>query len=291
MSDLKGRFEVIEHEVYTDDIFRLKIRAPRIAEKAMAGQFIILRVDDKGERIPLTLMDFSSGEGTIDIVFQVVGTTTAKLSKLKAGDCIDDVVGPLGHSTEVDGIGKVACVGGGVGIAALYPIARAMVRAGNDVKILLGGRDREHLILLDRIEALGTDTELATDDGSYGEKGFVTTLVERASKEWKPDRVIAIGPAPMMRAVAGVTREYEIPTIVSLNSIMLDGTGMCGTCRVEVGGTTKFCCVDGPEFNAHEVDFDLLYTRLNVYKEEEAVSKEKFKAVADDYHHPCWEEK
>ncbi|MBN2167850.1 MAG: sulfide/dihydroorotate dehydrogenase-like FAD/NAD-binding protein, partial [Actinobacteria bacterium] len=202
MSSKQDQFEVLEHEVITDDIFRLKIKAPRIAQKARAGQFVILRVDDVGERVPLTLMDFYPGEGAIDIVFQVVGTTTNKLSRLNKGDCLQDVVGPLGHATEVEGVGKVACVGGGVGIAALYPIAKAMVEAGNEVKILLGGRDKEHLILRDRIDALGADTELATDDGSFGEKGFVTTLVDRAAREWKPDRVVAIGPVPMMKAVS-----------------------------------------------------------------------------------------
>lgn len=288
MENSKDQFKVLEREVITDDIFRLKIDAPRVARKARAGQFVILRVDDIGERIPLTLMDFYPDEGAIDIVFQVVGTTTDKLSRLDKGDCLNDVVGPLGHATEVDDVGKVACVGGGVGIAALYPIARAMVEAGNDVKILLGGRDKEHLILRDRIDALGAGTELATDDGSFGEKGFVTTLVDRAAREWKPDRVVAIGPVPMMKAVSEVTRGFGIHTIVSLNSIMLDGTGMCGTCRVEVGGDTKFCCVDGPEFNGHDVDFDVLTSRLNVYKEEEKVSREKFAEVADDYHHPCY---
>lgn len=275
-----ARFEIIEKERYSRDVFRTKAYAPLVPRRAAAGQFVILRVDETGERIPLTLMDFSEEDGTVEIAFQIVGTTTDKLSRLEPGDRLLDLVGPLGRPTEVERVGKVACVGGGVGIAALYPIARAFVDAGNDVKILLGSRDREHLILLDRIEGLDARLEVATDDGSVGERGFVTALVERAAKEWKPDRVIAVGPVPMMRAVSFLTREHGIPTVVSLNAIMLDGTGMCGTCRCEVGGETKFSCVDGPEFDGHLVDFDLLVARQGVYKEEESVSWDAFRARA-----------
>ncbi|MCJ7744979.1 MAG: sulfide/dihydroorotate dehydrogenase-like FAD/NAD-binding protein, partial [Actinobacteria bacterium] len=236
---------------------------------------------------PLTLMDFSSERGSVDMVFQVVGTTTDKLSRLDVGDCFADVVGPLGRSTEVEDFGRVACVGGGVGIAALYSIARAMVEAGNDVKVLLGSRDRDHLILVDLFEKLDAVLELATDDGSVGAKGFVTGLLSRAAENWKPDRVIAVGPVPMMRAVSVLTKDRGIPTVVSLNAIMLDATGMCGTCRVEVGGETKFSCVDGPEFDAHQVDFDLLISRLDVYKDEEKESWDRFSERAEDYQHPC----
>jgi ferredoxin--NADP+ reductase len=280
-------FEVLERERCARDVFRLSVEAPLIPPRAQAGQFIIVRVDDKGERIPLTLMDFSGERGSVDMVFQVVGTTTDKLSRLDAGDCVADVVGPLGRPTEVESFGRVACVGGGVGIAALYPIAKAMVDAGNDVKVLLGSRDEDHLILLDLFEKLDAGLELATDDGSVGVKGFVAALLLRAADEWKPDRVIAVGPVPMMRAVSALTKERGIPTVVSLNAIMLDATGMCGTCRVEVGGETKFSCVDGPEFDAHQVDFDLLVSRLDVYKTEEKESWERFRETADDYHHPC----
>ncbi|MBU4301420.1 MAG: sulfide/dihydroorotate dehydrogenase-like FAD/NAD-binding protein [Actinobacteria bacterium] len=267
----------------------MKVTAPLVPPGASAGQFIIVRVDDHGERIPLTLMDFSTEEGTVEMVFQVVGTTTDKLSLLGVGDCLQDVVGPLGMPTEVDQFGRVACVGGGVGIAALYPIARAMVGAGNDVRVLLGSRDREHLVLLDRMEALGAQVEVATDDGSVGTKGFVTSLVKEAAEKWKPDRVVAVGPVPMMAAVSSLTRGYGILTVVSLNAIMLDGTGMCGTCRCEVGGETKFSCVDGPEFDGHQVDFDLLTARLGVYRDEEEQSRKRFDGMAAEYRHPCGE--
>jgi ferredoxin--NADP+ reductase len=280
-------FEILDRERCAQDVYRLTIEAPRIPQAARAGQFIIVRVDERGERIPLTLLDFSGERGSVDIVFQVVGTTTDKLSRLGAGDCLADVVGPLGRPTEVARFGRVACVGGGVGIAAIYPIAKAMVEAGNEVKTLLGSRDRDHLILLDLFEQLDVGLELATDDGSVGVKGFVAALLLRAAEEWKPDRVIAVGPVPMMRAVSVITKERGIPTVVSLNAIMLDATGMCGTCRVEVGGETKFACVDGPEFDAHLVDFDLLISRLGVYKAEEEESWERFREAADDYHHPC----
>ncbi len=283
------RFEITAKEQYAPDVYRMEIRAPRIPPAARAGQFVIVRADEKGERVPLTLLDYSEESGTIEIVFQAVGTTTDKLARLEPGECIQDVVGPLGRPTEVEKVGKVACVGGGVGIAALYPIARAFVQAGNDVKILLGSRDREHLILADRMEALGAALEIATDDGSVGEKGFVTALLLRAINEWGPDRVIAVGPVPMMRAVSMLTREHGVPTVVSLNAIMLDGTGMCGTCRCEVGGETKFSCVDGPEFDGHEVDFEMLTMRLGAYKGEEAESRTLFAEVADSYHHPCGE--
>ena len=283
------RFEITEKEQYASDVFRMAVRAPRIPPNARAGQFVIVRADEKGERIPLTLMDYSKEQGTIEMAFQVVGTTTEKLARLDVGECLQDVVGPLGRPTEVEETGRVACVGGGVGIAALYPIARAFVQAGNEVRVLLGSRDREHLILADRMEALGSDVQIATDDGSVGEKGFVTALLLRAVKEWKPDRVVAVGPVPMMRAVSMLTKEHGVQTVVSLNAIMLDGTGMCGTCRCEVGGETRFSCVDGPEFDGHLVDFDMLTTRLGAYKDEEAESRRHFAGMADCYHHPCKE--
>jgi ferredoxin/flavodoxin---NADP+ reductase len=280
-------FEIREKEQYATDVFRTKIHAPLIPPAAHAGQFVIVRADDHGERIPLTLMDYDLSDGTIEIVYQVVGTTTDKLSLLEAGDCLQDVVGPLGRPTEVEGIGRVACVGGGVGIAALYPIARACALAGNDVKVLLGSRDEPHLVLHDRMLALDATVEVATDDGSVGMKGFVTELVLKAINEWNPDKVIAVGPVPMMRAVSMLTKEHGVPTVVSLNAIMLDGTGMCGTCRCEVGGETKFSCVDGPEFDGHLVDFEMLTSRLGAYKGEEAESRELFAASADTYRHRC----
>lgn len=271
------RFEILEREQYSTDVFRASVHAPEVTRRAAAGQFVIIRTDEKGERIPLTLMDFSSERGAVEIVFQVVGTTTDKLSRLEVGDRLADVVGPLGRPTEVEKYGRVACVGGGVGIAALYPIARAFVEAGNEVRVLLGSRDREHLILLDRMEALDAEVQVATDDGSVGIKGFVTELVLRAMDEWGPDRVVAVGPVPMMRAVSYLTKERGVPTVVSLNAIMLDGTGMCGTCRCEVDGETKFSCVDGPEFDGHQVDFENLVLRLGVYGDEERRSWERFR--------------
>lgn len=286
---MAGTFKITEKERYAPDVYRLKVEAPLVAPAARAGQFAIIRTDERGERVPLTLMDFQPAEGTIEIVFQVVGTTTDKLALLEPGDCLKDVVGPLGRPTEVEGLGKVACVGGGVGIAALYPIARACVQAGNEVRVLLGGRDREHLVLVDRMEALGTHVGLVTDDGSVGRKGFVTELVLEAIKDWQPDKVIAVGPVPMMRAVSMLTRDHGVPTVVSLNAIMLDGTGMCGTCRCEVGGETKFSCVDGPEFDGHLVDFDMLTMRLGAYKGEERESFELFKKDEANYRNKCRE--
>lgn len=283
-------FEITDRERYAADVFRMSVRAPLIPARARAGQFIIVRTDEKGERIPLTLMDYSVDEGTVEMVFQVMGTTTEKLSLLGVGDCLEDVVGPLGRPTEVDGIGRVTCVGGGVGIAALYPIARALAAAGNEVKVIIGARDREHLILTDRMEALDAALELCTDDGSVGEKGFVSALILRDIQERKPDRVVAVGPVPMMRAVSHLTRDHGVPTVVSLNAIMLDGTGMCGTCRCEVGGETRFSCVDGPEFDGHQVDFEMLTKRLGAYKREEAESRRHFAGLAQEYHHPCREE-
>ncbi|MFH1149271.1 MAG: sulfide/dihydroorotate dehydrogenase-like FAD/NAD-binding protein [Actinomycetota bacterium] len=285
----RARFEVTDKEGLAPDVFRMTVRAPLVPPAAAAGQFIIVRVDSQGERIPLTLMDYSREEGTVEMAFQVVGTTTMKLSRCEVGDCLADVVGPLGRPTEVMRFGKVACVGGGVGIAALYPIARALVDAGNEVRVLLGGRDREHLILTDRMEALDADLRVATDDGSFGVRGFVTELVLEAINEWGPDRVVAVGPVPMMRAVSMLTKEHGVPTVVSLNAIMLDGTGMCGTCRCEVAGETKFSCVDGPEFDGHQVDFEVLVSRLKAYLDEEAVSRDRFAGLAEGYRPVCGE--
>ncbi|MDD5747847.1 MAG: sulfide/dihydroorotate dehydrogenase-like FAD/NAD-binding protein [Actinomycetota bacterium] len=271
------KFEIVEKEKLAEDVFRVKIRAEKIAKNARAGQFFILRVDEKGERIPLTFLDFSPN-GTIEAAFQVVGTTTTKVSRLVPGDEISDAVGPLGNPTDIESLpDKVFCVGGGVGIAAIYPIAREILRSGRDATILLGARDKEHLILLERINRLHAPTEIVTDDGSSGVKGFVTDILLSAIQKDEPEKVIAVGPVPMMKAVSKLTEEFGIPTVVSLNPIMLDGTGMCGTCRVEVGGETKFACVDGPEFDGHLVNWKLLQARLDAYKKEEGISLELFK--------------
>jgi len=274
---LSKRFEILEKEFLTGDVVRMRINAPLVASHAKAGQFFIVRVDEKGERIPLTLCDFYP-DGTIESVFQVVGTTTAKLSLLNEGDSVLDIVGPLGKPTNIDFTEtRVACAGGGVGIAAIYPIARALIKSGKDTRLMLGARDKEHLILLEKIKELGVKFDIATDDGSLGIKGFVTEILEHLIHEWKPEKVIAVGPVPMMMAVSRLTGKYSIPTVVSLNPIMLDGTGMCGTCRVQVGGETRFACVDGPEFDGHEVDWGVLSSRLSAYKREEEESFKLFK--------------
>ncbi len=270
-------FEIIYHERIAPAIYNAKVLAPAVTRRAKAGQFVIIRVDDHGERIPLTLVDFFKNEGSVELVYQVVGTTTYKFSQMKIGDRLADVVGPLGHPTVVERFGKVVCVGGGVGIGAIYPIARSMIEAGNDVTVLLGARDGEHLILHERIRRLGVPVKAATEDGSIGVRGFVTELLKEEISSSCPDRVIAVGPLPMMKAVSDMTKSHHIPTVVSLNAIMLDGTGMCGTCRCEVGGETKFSCVDGPEFDGHQVDFENLAVRLSAYKDEEALSWERFR--------------
>lgn len=270
-------FEIIFHERIAPEVYNAKVLAPAVTKRAKAGQFVIIRVDDKGERIPLTLVDFFKSEGSIELIYQVVGTTTDKFSRMNAGERLADVVGPLGRPTAVERFGRVICVGGGVGIGAVYPIARAMIEAGNDVVVLLGARDSEHLILQERFRRLGAPVRVATEDGSLGVRGFVTELLKEEITTVRADRVIAVGPLPMMKAVSEMTKDHNIPTVVSLNAIMLDGTGMCGTCRCEVAGETKFSCVDGPEFDGHKVDFENLAVRLSAYKEEEVVSWERFK--------------
>lgn len=248
----------------------MDIEAPLIAKKAKAGQFIILRVNEKGERIPLTIADSDAKRGTITVMYQKVGKTTDLLDTLKVGEGILDVVGPLGKATECEGLKRVAVVGGGVGCAIAYPEAKAFYKHGANVDVIAGFRNRELVILEEELSAVCERLFVMTDDGSYGEQGFVTAkLRSLLESEEKYDLVMAIGPVPMMRAVAKVTEEYGVKTIVSMNSIMVDGTGMCGGCRLTVGGETKFACVDGPEFDAHQVDWDEAMKRLGQYKEEE----------------------
>ncbi len=248
----------------------MDIEAPLIAKKAKAGQFIILRVNEKGERIPLTIADSNIERGAITVMYQKVGKTTDLLDTLNVGDGILDVVGPLGKATECEGVRRVAVVGGGVGCAIAYPEAKAFYKRGAEVDVIAGFRNRELVMLESELSAVCGRLFVMTDDGSYGEQGFVTdklrSLLENGDQY---DLVIAIGPVPMMRAVAKVTEEYRVKTIVSMNSIMVDGTGMCGGCRLTVGGETKFACVDGPEFDAHQVDWDEAMKRLGQYKEEE----------------------
>ena len=262
-------YTIVKKEVLSEAVFLFDIKAPKIAAKAKAGQFFILRLNEKGERIPLTIADSDSKKGTITTIFQVVGRTTRDMSKLNEGDEILDVVGPLGEPSEIEKYGRVVCVGGGVGIAPIYPIARALKECGNEVIGIIGARSKEFLFWEDKMAKVSDRLIVCTDDGSYGQKGFVTQAIEQVAKEEKIDCLWAIGPMPMMKAVANTTKPLGIKTIVSLNPIMLDGTGMCGACRVSIAGETRFACVDGPEFDAHKVDFDLAMKRLAYYREEE----------------------
>ena len=261
--------KIVNKEILSEIILLFEVQAPKIAAKAKPGQFFILRLDEKGERIPLTIADSNRDAGTITTIFQVVGRTTREMSKLNVGDEILDMVGPLGEASEIKNFGRVVCVGGGVGVAPVYPITKALKEAGNEVIAIIGARNKELLFWEEKMAAASNKLILCTDDGSYGQKGFVTQAVEQVAAEGKVDCLWAIGPMPMMRAMATTTKPLGIKTIVSLNPIMLDGTGMCGACRVSVGGETKFACVDGPEFDAHQVDFDLAMRRLGYYKEEE----------------------
>lgn len=264
-------YRIVRKEVLSPVIKLLEVEAPEVAAKARAGQFIILRLDEKGERIPLTIADFNKDKGTITIIFQEVGYTTQCLGTLEAGDGILDFIGPLGQATEIERFGRVVCVGGGVGVAPVYPIARALKEAGNEVISIIGARTKELLIMENEMRSVSSELFVATDDGSYGHHGFVTDLLKRVLEErGNIAKVWGIGPVVMMRAVSETTRPFNVQTIVSMNPIMVDGTGMCGACRVSVGGETKFACVDGPEFDGHQVDWELALRRMDMYKEQEA---------------------
>ncbi len=256
------------------DVFLMKLHAPLIAEERLAGQFIILQVDeDYGERIPLTIADANIEEGSITIIFQVVGKTTKQLSLLNKGDNIPTLVGPLGKPTHIENFGTVVCVGGGIGVAPLHPIAQSLKKANNHVIAIIGARTKELIILEEEMKAIADEFIICTDDGSYGRKALVTEpLKEICERVPKPNMVIAIGPPIMMKFCSETTRPYGILTQVSLNTIMVDGTGMCGGCRVNVGNEVKFVCVDGPEFDGHKVDFNNMIARLNTYKDIERQS-------------------
>lgn len=256
-----------------------EIEAPEIACKARPGQFVILKANETGERIPLTMADFCPERGTITVVYAVVGKSTAVFRDLRVGDCFQNVVGPLGQPTKLEKVGTVICIGGGTGVAVLYPIVRGLKALGNKVISITGARTESLLILEDEMRAASEQLLICTDDGSYCQRALVTDLLEDALKIEKPDMVVAIGPVPMMKRVCDVTREHSIKTIVSLNPIMIDGTGMCGVCRVEVGGEVKYACVDGPEFDGHLVDFDELSLRLRAYRSEEKQSMEKYNVL------------
>ena len=287
-------FAILQKRELVPTVHQMEIAAPRVAKKAMPGQFVILRIDENGERIPLTIADFDAQAETITLIFQEIGKTTRQLASLAAGGSIADVVGPLGNPSTIEKFGTVVCVGGGVGIAPIFPIARALLGAGNRVISIIGARNSNLLFWEDRMNEASSELHITTDDGTKGHHGFVTEVVqnllehgerdelgeheghgeheeneERGGHNGQINRVIAIGPPVMMRAVAGVTKPFGVKTVVSLNPIMVDGTGMCGACRVLVGGETKFACVDGPEFDAHEVDFTLLMSRLAMYIPEE----------------------
>jgi len=283
-------YKIVRKTKLAEGIDRFEIKAPLIAKKAKAGQFVVIRVNEYGERIPLTIADYDSNKGIISLVAMSIGKTTYMLSNLKQGDSIRDVVGPLGKQSDIKRFGKVICVGGGAGIAPVMPIAKALKNTRNYIISIIGAKNEDSLILADEMKEISDEFYICTDDGSIGFHGFVSEmlneLLEGSEKSSNSnlrrdiDRVIAIGPAPMMSAVCNVTKPYSIKTIVSLNSIMVDGTGMCGTCRVEVGGETKFVCVDGPEFNGHKVNFDLLMLRQKMYLNEE-------KKALDLYEEKC----
>ena len=264
-------FKIVKREEMSKGTVILnEIEAPLIAKKAKPGQFVIIKANEDGERIPLTMADTDKEKGTITVIYMVVGKTTALFKSLDVGDAYQDIIGPLGKPTEVENVGKVVCVGGGTGIAVLYPITRALKEAGNHVITIVGARDKDTLILEDKIRAVSDELKPCTDDGSYGHHGFVTDVLKSTLESDKDIKLaVAIGPVPMMKFVSKLTKEYNVKTIVSLNPIMVDGTGMCGGCRVSVGGVTKFGCVDGPEFDGHQVDYDELMKRLQAYCDEE----------------------
>ena len=263
-------FKILEKKKLNEQVYLIKLEAPFIAKKVQAGQFIILRIDEFGERIPLTVEDFNRDNGTITIVFQAVGYTTMRLAKMDCGEFLQDVVGPLGCPTEFGDIKKAIVIGGGVGCAIAYPQAKTLFNMGIETDVIAGFRSKDIVILEDEMRKVSRNCYITTDDGTYGEKGFVTDVLKRLIEKEQYDLVIAIGPIPMMKFVAKTTESYGIRTLVSLNPIMIDGTGMCGGCRVNVGGEVKFACVDGPDFDGHKVNFDELMCRNSFYRNEES---------------------
>ena len=257
--------KIVGKEYLSEKVVKLEVEAPLIAKSRRAGHFVIVRVGKKGERVPYTIASSDIKKGTITLVIQRVGKSSQKVCDLEVGDYITDLVGPLGKATHIDNFGTVVCAAGGVGVAPMLPIIEAMSKAGNKVIAVMAARTKELVILEDEIKKFATEVIIMTDDGTYGDKGLITNGIEKVIKREKVDLCLTIGPAIMMKFVALLTKKYDIPTIASLNTIMVDGTGMCGACRVTVGGKTKFVCVDGPEFDAHQVDFDEMLMRLNAY--------------------------
>jgi len=268
--------EIIEKKELSEGVYQLKVNNPNIARERKAGQFVIVQLDtDFGERIPLTIADADAEEGWVMLIFQSVGKTTLILAGLKVGDCIANLLGPLGKPTHIENFGSVVCVGGGIGVAPMHPIAKALKEAGNHVTVIIGARTKDLIILEDEMREIADDLIICTDDGSYGRKDLVTVpLKELCEKTPPPDMAVGIGPPIMMKFVAKTSEPFGVKTLVSLNSIMVDATGMCGACRVTVGGVTRFVCVEGPEFDGHQVDFDELMTRQCIYVEQEKAAME-----------------
>ena len=269
--------KILQKQQLSEKVVKFQVKAPMIAKSRKPGNFVILRIGEKGERIPLTIVDSDIEKGSITLIVQNVGVSSRKLCELEVGDEITDLVGPLGKATKIEKVGTVLALGGGVGIAPLYPIVEALKKAGNRVITILAARSKDLIILEEDMREWSDELIVMTDDGSYGKKGLVTVGAEEVIKKEKIDECVAIGPAIMMKFCAELTRKYDIPTQVSLNTIMVDGTGMCGACRVTVNGETKFTCVDGPEFNAHQIDFDEMLQRLQAYKKQEDEAKDKKK--------------
>jgi len=268
--------KIVRKVQFSENVVQLEIDAPLIAKKRKAGHFVIVKIGKKGERIPLTISDADTDKGTITLVIQKVGVTSHKVASLNVGDEVTDVVGPLGLATNIDKIGTVLCAGGGVGVAPLFPIVKAMKEAGNKIITVLAARTKNLIILEEQMKKYSDDLIIMTDDGSYGKKGLITNGMEEIINREKIDQAIVIGPAIMMKYASLLTKKYNINTVASLNSIMVDGTGMCGACRVSIGSEIKFVCVDGPEFDAHKVDFDELLLRLRAYSEEEKLAYDKY---------------
>lgn len=265
--------KIVKKEVLADilgtKVCRLEVVSPDIARQAKPGQFVALMASEKGERIPLTIVDKNNNKGTLSLIFQEAGLTTKLLGRLNAGDSLYALVGPLGHPAEIKNYGKVILAGGGVGIAEIYPVAKALKQEGNQVVSILGARTKELLILEEELKKLSTQSYVTTDDGSYGKKGFTTDILAELLTREKYNLVYAVGPIPMMKKVSEVTKSFKVKTVVSLNALMVDATGMCGCCRIDVGGETKFTCVDGPEFDGHLVNWEELEKRNNIYSEQE----------------------
>ncbi|MDY3120529.1 sulfide/dihydroorotate dehydrogenase-like FAD/NAD-binding protein [Porphyromonas somerae] len=265
--------KIVSRENLSERVVKFVIEAPRIAKSRKAGHFVIVRVGEKGERIPLTIADSDVDAGTITLVVQNVGRSSSKLCELHEGDYVTDMVGPLGQATKIKKYGTVICAGGGVGVAPLFPIVQAMHKAGNRVIVVLAARNKDLIILEKEMRANSDEVVIMTDDGSSGKKGLVTAGIEEVLQREHVDLCVTIGPAIMMKFVAELTKKYEVPTFASLNTIMVDGTGMCGACRITVDGQTKFVCVDGPEFDAHKVDFDEMLKRMNAFRDQELINR------------------